>query len=30
MWMKMTTYIRKLTLEEFRVTKEGKCETKET
>jgi hypothetical protein len=28
MWMKMSTYIRKLTLEEFRETKEGKRETK--
>jgi hypothetical protein len=30
MWMKMSTYIRKMTSEEFRVTKEGKRETKET
>jgi hypothetical protein len=30
MWMKMSTYIRKLASEEFRVTKEGKRETKET
>jgi hypothetical protein len=30
MWMKMPTYIRKVASEEFRVTKEGKRETKET
>jgi hypothetical protein len=30
MWMKMSTYIRKVALEEFVVTKGGKCETKET
>jgi hypothetical protein len=30
MWMKMATYIRKVALEEFGVTKGGKCETKET
>jgi hypothetical protein len=30
MWMKMFTCIRKVTLEEFRETKEGKRETKET
>jgi hypothetical protein len=30
MWMKMSTCIRKVTLEEFRVTKGGKRETKET
>jgi hypothetical protein len=30
MLMKLVTYIRKVTLEEFRVTKRGKCETKET
>jgi hypothetical protein len=29
-WMKMTTCIRKVALEEFEVTKEGKRETKET
>jgi hypothetical protein len=28
-WMKMSTYIRKATSEEFRVTKGGKYETKE-
>jgi hypothetical protein len=30
MWMKMSTYIRKLASEKFGVTKGGKCETKET
>jgi hypothetical protein len=30
MWMKMSTCIRKVALEEFRVTKGGKHETKET
>jgi hypothetical protein len=30
MWMKMSTCIRKVALEEFRVSKGGKCETKET
>jgi hypothetical protein len=30
MWMKMSTCIRKVVSEEFRVTKGGKCETKET
>jgi hypothetical protein len=30
MWMKMSTCIRKMASEEFRVTKGGKCETKET
>jgi hypothetical protein len=30
MWMKMSTYIRKVALEEFGVTKGGKRETKET
>jgi hypothetical protein len=30
MWMKMFTCIRKVTSEEFRVTKGGKHETKET
>jgi hypothetical protein len=30
MWMKMTTYIRKVASEEFGVTKGGKRETKET
>jgi hypothetical protein len=30
MWMKMTTCIRKVVLEELRVTKGGKRETKET
>jgi hypothetical protein len=30
MWMKMVTYIRKVALEEFEVTKGGKRETKET
>jgi hypothetical protein len=30
MWMKMATCIRKVALEEFRVTKGGKHETKET
>jgi hypothetical protein len=30
MWMKMSTCIRKVTSEEFRVTKGGKRETKET
>jgi hypothetical protein len=30
MWMKMSTYIRKVASEEFGVTKGGKCETKET
>jgi hypothetical protein len=30
MWMKMSTCIRKVTLEEFGVTKGGKRETKET
>jgi hypothetical protein len=30
MWMKMTTCIRKVVLEEFGVTKGGKRETKET
>jgi hypothetical protein len=30
MWMKMSTYIRKVDSEEFRVTKGGKRETKET
>jgi hypothetical protein len=30
MWMKMSTCIRKVASEEFRVTKGGKCETKET
>jgi hypothetical protein len=30
MWMKMTTFIRKVASEEFRVTKGGKRETKET
>jgi hypothetical protein len=30
MWMKMSTCIRKVALEEFRVTKGGKRETKET
>jgi DNA-directed RNA polymerase sigma subunit (sigma70/sigma32) len=30
MWMKMTTCIRKMALEEFKVTKGGKRETKET
>jgi hypothetical protein len=30
MWMKMSTYIRKVASEEFRVTKGGKRETKET
>jgi hypothetical protein len=30
MWMKMSTCIRKVVLEEFRVTKGGKRETKET
>jgi hypothetical protein len=30
MWMKMSTYIRKLASEEFGVTKGGKRETKET
>jgi hypothetical protein len=30
MWMKMPTCIRKVTSEEFRVTKGGKRETKET
>jgi hypothetical protein len=30
MWMKMPTCIRKVASEEFRVTKGGKCETKET
>jgi hypothetical protein len=30
MWMKMTTCIRKVALEEFGVTKGGKRETKET
>jgi hypothetical protein len=29
-WMKMATCIRKVALEEFEVTKEGKRETKET
>jgi hypothetical protein len=29
-WMKMPTYIRKVVSEEFRVTKVGKRETKET
>jgi hypothetical protein len=29
-WMKMSTCIRKVTSEEFGVTKGGKCETKET
>jgi hypothetical protein len=30
MWMKMVTYIRKVALKEFGVTKGGKRETKET
>jgi hypothetical protein len=30
MWMKMTTYIRKVALKEFGVTKGGKRENKET
>jgi hypothetical protein len=30
MWMKMSTCIRKMASEEFRVTKRGKRETKET
>jgi hypothetical protein len=30
MWMKIATCIRKVTSEEFGVTKRGKCETKET
>jgi hypothetical protein len=30
MWMKIATCIRKVALKEFRVTKGGKCETKET
>jgi hypothetical protein len=30
MWMKMTTYIRKVASEEFEVTKGGKHKTKET
>jgi hypothetical protein len=30
MWIKMTTCIRKVTLEEFGVTKRGKRETKDT
>jgi hypothetical protein len=30
MWMKMIACIRKMTSEEFRVTKGGKCEVKET
>jgi hypothetical protein len=30
MWMKMSTFIRKVASEEFRVTKGGKRETKET
>jgi hypothetical protein len=30
MWMKMSTYIRKVASEEFKVTKGGKRETKET
>jgi hypothetical protein len=30
MWMKMTTYIRKVASEEFKVTKGGKRKTKET
>jgi hypothetical protein len=30
MWMKMFTFIRKVASEEFRVTKGGKRETKET
>jgi hypothetical protein len=30
MWMGMTTYIKKVVSEEFRVTKGGKCEAKET
>jgi hypothetical protein len=30
MWMEMTTCIRKVVSEEFRVTKGGKRETKET
>jgi hypothetical protein len=30
MWMKMSTYIRKVVSEEFRVTKGGKHETKQT
>jgi hypothetical protein len=30
MWMKMSTCIRKMTSEEFGVTKGGKRETKET
>jgi hypothetical protein len=30
MWMKITIYIKKVTSEEFRVTKRGKRETKET
>jgi DNA-directed RNA polymerase sigma subunit (sigma70/sigma32) len=30
MWMKMSTCIRKMALEEFKVTKGGKRETKET
>jgi hypothetical protein len=30
MWMKMSTYIRKVASEEFEVTKGGKRETKET
>jgi hypothetical protein len=30
MWMKMSTYIRKVPSEEFEVTKGGKRETKET
>jgi hypothetical protein len=30
MWMKMSTCIRKVVSEEFRVTKGGKHETKET
>jgi hypothetical protein len=30
MWMRMTTVIRKVASKEFRVTKGGKCEAKET
>jgi hypothetical protein len=30
MWMKITIYIKKVTSEEFGVTKRGKRETKET
>jgi hypothetical protein len=30
MWMKMSTYIKKVAGKEFRVTKGDKCETKET